>query len=661
MKLTRTFGLLACLFGMAWMVQAEPPMPNDNTGAPVVSIAPPALPPKASAKSILLRTQVLWLPAEGFKDFADGPRLFGLHVGRHDAKAYRFAVTQTLGGKILAEPVLITKDGRSATFVSGGEIPALAPGEKKTRADWLAFGTRLEFLPRLKSDGKIWMRFRFEQTHRVEDKREETDAKPTPGAVQTLALTAGAVSEGVATVKPGESAFAIIPDSKEGNSPAKSGGLVMVFTPEVVDKDPNVTPASAEEPAVESAPQIEIQTANTAKLDYNGRTDLDLEISETGTIESPEPIRRVSGFRADLISVSALSPQQLKIQAKQVGSTELTVTDANGRVFHAFVQVKPALGARAVKETLSRLFPAAQVDVILLNESLLLRGSVTKEEHIQQITEVAEQYAPKVLNHLKMDQTADRESGTSKGAVLQLKSVDSQPANEAANPASPETQESDVQELRQDIQALHKDVKQLIELLKHREAQAPKAAVQPFAPSYADPNEPLPRRSLPNPNVPVPRAIAPPRPSPGPSSFGPDPFPEPPERALKSRQDKVQTRPLPKDFPASAIVAVRTARISSPNDPQGIVRDETLGSGVVIESEPGKAIVLTAAHLLKNYIPGKYVLQVGAEEIGQIGNRNRRLLSRDSDSARRQRRRRFAACESAVRFGHDSLGNAQPA
>jgi hypothetical protein len=78
----------------------------------------------------------------------------------------------------------------------------------------------------------------------------------------------------------------------------------------------------------------------------------------------------------------------------------------------------------------------------------------------------------------------------------------------------------------------------------------------------------------------------------------------------------LETSALPKDLDPTAFVRVLVVKISSPNAPEGQPIDATRGSGVVIESEPGKAVVLTAAHLLRDFQPGKYVLQVVSDRGG---------------------------------------------
>ncbi len=376
--------------------------------------------------------------------------------------------------------------------------------------------------------------------------------------------------------------------------------------------DTTTPPFDGPAPAIQPAPPIEIQPAQKSNfavmLDASEPRTLNLEVSEFGAVVCPGNIRSVTDFDSKIISVSAENAQRLKIQGKSIGKTYVQVRSGDGQHYSLIVSVSPAAGFDALEAVLARFYPDAHVEMFPVNESLLLQGSVAKQEHIPQITEIAEQYVEKVLNHLKVDQATGAASeirgGMSEGPgpVLEdpparrneplvdvrvegnltiptrdiakyIKSRSGRPADPdqiredirtlygtgwflsvdsgyrrtdaglmlvfkvierpsaqhgAANVASLETKESEVQELRRDIQALHKDVKQLIELLKHRESRAPKPTGKPSTPTYWIPN----KRTAPNPNLPASRAnpleamptprFNPPRPTPDPSSFAPD-------------------------------------------------------------------------------------------------------------------------------------------
>lgn len=724
MKNPRTLLVVALLFGVTPIVLGQ--ASGDQT-APVAAI------PSRVLNVIMLKVQVLRLPEAKLKEANGGKMPPKVFVVPADPKSVENLVK--LGAKVIAEPSLATSDGRTASFLSGGEVPVSSPrpGEERQAVDWLTFGTKLEFFPRILDVRKISLRFRFEQTGRAEETAIDKAAQALSGAV----MTSGIISEGIATLKEGESVFAIVPIANSADKEGDGDALVMFFTPEITgeilpDATP-VKPASLPLPSeVPPYPVVEIQTrpARISKLQSDRRADLLLEVTESGVLESPENIRTVSitSGREGIITVTAESSRRLKVQAKQVGTATLLVTDGNGQEYQALVEVKPPMGTTAVGDTLRRLFPDAQVEVIALNESLLLRGSVTNADHIKQITEIAEQYAPKVLNHLVVDDGLSPQLGLPAGmryhSVLAFLLDETKAENEglyveadveiewtelvegkaikcfkpllkgvcmagsesvpefktpeenaiakvilvvtpdqvgilnlaqrisrlrvrlvkpAASPIPVGTidrdtearlrealaesrpsarlpvipgdarldnvQEStEIQELRSDVRALRQDVKRLIEILEKKaagKATPPASSSEPLVPYYGDPVKPQP--AGPNPVLPpangwvdpldLPKNPAKPR------------AVEPQATSANDGQDRIETKPLPADLDPSAFVIVRSFNSEDAFSNPG---PASSGSGVVIESTPGAAVILTAAHLVKGHETGKYNFQVAA-------------------------------------------------
>ncbi|MEM7478612.1 MAG: pilus assembly protein N-terminal domain-containing protein [Planctomycetota bacterium] len=60
--------------------------------------------------------------------------------------------------KVLATPTLTAVDGRPASFNVGGEIPILVPqGLGNTAVQFREYGTRLDYVAKVKGNGKIWL------------------------------------------------------------------------------------------------------------------------------------------------------------------------------------------------------------------------------------------------------------------------------------------------------------------------------------------------------------------------------------------------------------------------------------------------------------------------------------------------------------------------
>jgi len=82
--------------------------------------------------------------------------VFGLVTSQFAVEAFIEALRQEELLKILAEPILVTTNGRPATMLSGGEFPIAVPQSLGTLSiEWRDFGVRLEAVPIILGDGRV--------------------------------------------------------------------------------------------------------------------------------------------------------------------------------------------------------------------------------------------------------------------------------------------------------------------------------------------------------------------------------------------------------------------------------------------------------------------------------------------------------------------------
>ncbi len=71
------------------------------------------------------------------------------------------ALRQNNLAKVLADPTVVAIDGRPASFNSGGEFPIIVPaGLGQVGIEFREFGTRLDFVAKVRGDGRIWLEVR---------------------------------------------------------------------------------------------------------------------------------------------------------------------------------------------------------------------------------------------------------------------------------------------------------------------------------------------------------------------------------------------------------------------------------------------------------------------------------------------------------------------
>jgi pilus assembly protein CpaC len=115
-------------------------------------------------------------------------------------------------------------------------------------------------------------------------------------------------------------------------------------------------------------------------------------------IELKDRIKRVDGFDPNIIDVKALSPNRIRVQALVQGVTTLVLSDEFNNTYIVEVFVKG--DARHLQAIINNRFPDSSVEAYKVQDAIELTGWVSQPEHITQIVEIAEQFYPRVLNHM---------------------------------------------------------------------------------------------------------------------------------------------------------------------------------------------------------------------------------------------------------------------
>ncbi|MCA9052921.1 MAG: pilus assembly protein N-terminal domain-containing protein [Planctomycetaceae bacterium] len=111
-------------------------------------------------------------------------------------------------------------------------------------------------------------------------------------------------------------------------------------------------------------------------------------------------IRLVDDFNPQTISVTALSPTQLRIRGEMPGVTTLRIADEFDQVYRLEIMVEKDL--RELEANLRRLFPGAAIEVLGVKDDIVLRGWVTQPNQIPRIVDLAKTYSPSVQNHIEI-------------------------------------------------------------------------------------------------------------------------------------------------------------------------------------------------------------------------------------------------------------------
>jgi len=157
----------------------------------------------------------------------------------------------------------------------------------------------------------------------------------------------------------------------------------------------SVTTASAQAPAGNTPGSDEPLYRVTSK---HSRFNIVERFSKV--VELNDRIKRVDGFDPETVSVTALSPNQVRVQAVKPGVTTMVLLDERGKIYQ--VEIFVTGDVRHLQAYISKLFPNASVEAVEVRDSVALRGWVTQPEHINEMVEIAEQFYPRVINQMRV-------------------------------------------------------------------------------------------------------------------------------------------------------------------------------------------------------------------------------------------------------------------
>ncbi len=153
-------------------------------------------------------------------------------------------------------------------------------------------------------------------------------------------------------------------------------------------------------PTATAAPQNE---GNAAVYRIReGRNEISLVERFSIFVEHSAKIRRVMDFDEEVITVQVVegTPTQFRIYALRGGVTTINVVDEHGRSYSLEVLVEGDV--RHLASKIRRSYPDDVITVEEISEQAVrLVGWVSKPENINEIEEIAKEFYPNVMNHMK--------------------------------------------------------------------------------------------------------------------------------------------------------------------------------------------------------------------------------------------------------------------
>lgn len=179
--------------------------------------------------------------------------------------------------------------------------------------------------------------------------------------------------------------------------------IAPVLAQDATDAEPPPTASSAAEvPPTASSKNgaDDIRSFDTVKI-TSLKMNLDLTERYSKDLEFNELVRLIYDYDDKIISVTPLTPNRVKIRGISQGVTTIVAVGASNQKY--LIEVCVGGDARLLQSVLKSAFPGSNVECrALVSGAILLTGFVTDNQTINQIMEVAREYAPNVINQMRV-------------------------------------------------------------------------------------------------------------------------------------------------------------------------------------------------------------------------------------------------------------------
>jgi pilus assembly protein CpaC len=123
-----------------------------------------------------------------------------------------------------------------------------------------------------------------------------------------------------------------------------------------------------------------------------------MTVNESRILTMDHKIPQYQVNNPDLLTLTALSPTQIQIYAKQPGVTQVNLWDEKDKIYTLDVIVHG--DARELTMLLEGQFPNCSLQIVPTSNAVLISGYVDQPQHVRKIIQIAEEYYPKVLDNM---------------------------------------------------------------------------------------------------------------------------------------------------------------------------------------------------------------------------------------------------------------------
>jgi Flp pilus assembly secretin CpaC len=184
-------------------------------------------------------------------------------------------------------------------------------------------------------------------------------------------------------------------------------------------------------PAAETAPtlpqpNLPQPSAATTRLPEGGSVDLFVPLFKSRIVNVASAAHRVSVGSPDIADIVVISPTQLYVLGKDIGTTNVLLWDTNNHLVGT-ISVEVQHDLEDLKRKLAEILPGQAIEVRSTQRSIVLSGRVSDVEKMNAAVRIAEAYRQQIQTAVNAEvfkqQTNSQRPDKSVGEVINLMEV----------------------------------------------------------------------------------------------------------------------------------------------------------------------------------------------------------------------------------------------
>ncbi len=313
----------------------------------------------------------------------------------HEVRAWLRELKQEDSAKIVAQPTLVTLNGRTASMIVGGECPVVLPTDSgKFIVETREYGIRVEFKPIILSDGRIRLEMNFEHSSLDYANGVEVEGQTVPGVTSRRLTTSAEVAPNEALVVCGlHCPLKCIANCK----PQQPRELILMVNHQLVKPFVGASePAQASTPPAVFVKPVTTEPHSSLAAHAPAKTDGEIKVvhGRSRVMHSRDEVVRSHVADPDVVDLVQFSAKEITIVGLNRGATTVTLW-RHGKQAPLCLFVKVIKDPESseddnadlgkLEERINEMLPNSHIKLVPVAQKIVMLGEASDANEASQI------------------------------------------------------------------------------------------------------------------------------------------------------------------------------------------------------------------------------------------------------------------------------------